>query len=101
MNGSKSNELGKSTNVNPLSCQLIPPTRYYLTFGFNKCGLKAQWSTQPRASEATPWVSCVGAVAPCKGKSFKPLFCYSYLIAELAVLKWNIVCISFNTCAMS
>ena len=21
-----------------------------------KCGLKAQWSTQPRASEATPWV---------------------------------------------
>ena len=28
MNGSKSNELGKSTNVNPLSCQLIPPTRY-------------------------------------------------------------------------
>ena len=45
MNGSKSNELGKSTNVNPLSCQLIPPTRYYLTFGFNKGGLKAQWST--------------------------------------------------------
>ena len=28
------------------------------------CGLKGQWSTQPRASEATPWVSRVGAVAP-------------------------------------
>ncbi len=24
----------------------------------------------PRASEATPWVSRVGAVAPCKGRSF-------------------------------
>ena len=34
-----------------------------------KCGLKAQWSTQPRASVATPWVSRVGAVAPWKGKS--------------------------------
>ena len=31
--------------------------------------------------------------APCKGKSFNPLCCYSYLIADLAVLKWNIVCI--------
>ena|GEM_PF-2702560 len=73
----------------------------YSSFGFSKGGLKAQWSTQPRASEATPWVSRVGAIAPCKGKSFKPLFYYSYLIAELSVLKWNIVCISFNTCAMS
>jgi hypothetical protein len=27
--------------------------------------------------------------APCKGKSFNPLCCYSYLIADLAVLKWN------------
>ena len=27
----------------------------YLGSGFNKGGLKAQWSTQPRASEATPW----------------------------------------------
>ena len=36
------------------------------SFGFSKGGLKAQWSTQPRASEATPWVSRVGAVAPCK-----------------------------------
>ncbi|WP_444384190.1 hypothetical protein, partial [Prevotellamassilia timonensis] len=36
----------------------------YPTFEFRKCGLKAQWSTQPRASEATPWVSRVGAVAP-------------------------------------
>lgn len=26
----------------------------------------------PRASEAAPWVSRVGAVAPCKGKSFTP-----------------------------
>ena len=25
--------------------------------------------------------------APCKGKSFNPLCCYSYLIADLAVLK--------------
>ena len=25
------------------------------TFGFSKHGLKAQCSTQPRASEATPW----------------------------------------------
>ena len=31
--------------------------------------------------------------APCKGKSFNPLCYYSYLIANLAVLKWNIVCI--------
>ena len=31
--------------------------------------------------------------APCKGKSFNPLCYYSYLIADLAVLKWNIVCI--------
>ena len=29
--------------------------------------------------------------APCKGKSLNPLCCYSYLIADLAVLKWNIV----------
>ena len=29
----------------------------------------------------------------CKGKSFNPLCCYSYLIADLAVLKWNTVCI--------
>ena len=31
--------------------------------------------------------------APCKGKSFNPLCRYSYLIADLAVLKWNIICI--------
>ena len=31
--------------------------------------------------------------APCKGKSFNPLCYYSYLIADLSVLKWNIVCI--------
>ena len=31
--------------------------------------------------------------APCKGKSFTPLCCYSCLIADLAVLKWNTVCI--------
>ena len=43
----------------------------YSSFGFSKGGLKAQCSTQPRASEAAPWVSRVGAVAPCKGKSFK------------------------------
>ena len=67
------------------------------SFGFSKDGLKAQWSTQPRASEATPWVSRVGAVAPCKGKSFNPLCFYSYLIADLAVLKWNIVCIFCST----
>ena len=30
--------------------------------------------------------------APCKGKSFTPL-CYSCLIADFAVLKWNTVCI--------
>ena len=30
--------------------------------------------------------------APCKGKSFNPLCCYSCLIADLAVLKWNTVC---------
>ena len=43
----------------------------YSSFGFSKGGLKAQSSTQPRASEATLWVSRVGAVAPCKGKSLK------------------------------
>ena len=31
--------------------------------------------------------------APCKGKSVNPLCCYFYLIADLAVLKWNVVCI--------
>ena len=31
--------------------------------------------------------------APCKGKSFNPLCCYYCLIADLAVLKWNTVCI--------
>ena len=31
--------------------------------------------------------------APCKGKSFTPLCCYSCLIANLTVLKWNTVCI--------
>ena len=31
--------------------------------------------------------------APCKGKSFNPLCCYSCLIADLAVLKWSTVCI--------
>ena len=35
--------------------------------------------------------------APCKGKSFNPLCCYSYLIADLAVLKWNIVCVFCST----
>ena len=35
--------------------------------------------------------------APCKGKSFNPLCCYSYLIADLAVLKWNIVCVCCST----
>ena len=39
----------------------------------------------------------VGAVAPCKGKSFNPLCCYSYLITDFAVLKWNIVCIFCST----
>ena len=34
--------------------------------------------------------------APCKGKSFNPLCCYSCLIADLAVLKWNTVCIFFQ-----
>ena len=29
----------------------------------------------------------------CKGKSFNPSCCYSCLIADLAVLKWNTVCI--------
>ena len=38
--------------------------KVYSSFGFSKCGLKAQWSTKPRASEAAPWVSRVGAVAP-------------------------------------
>ena len=42
----------------------LNPKVKYSTFGFRKCGLKAQWSTQPRASEATPWVSRVGTVAP-------------------------------------
>ena len=31
--------------------------------------------------------------APWKGKSINPLCCYSCLIADLAVLKWNTVCI--------
>ena len=34
--------------------------------------------------------------ASCKGKSFNPLCCYFYLIADLAVLKRNIVCIFFQ-----
>ena len=35
--------------------------------------------------------------APCKGKSFNPLCCYFYLIADLAALKRNIVCIFCST----
>ena len=35
--------------------------------------------------------------APCKGKSFNPLCFYSYLITDLTVLKWNIVCIFCST----
>ena len=34
--------------------------------------------------------------APCKGKSFNPLCCYPCLIADLAVLKRNIVYIFFQ-----
>ena len=37
--------------------------------------------------------------APCKGKSFNLLCRYSYLIADLAVLTWNIVCIFCSTAA--
>ena len=37
--------------------------------------------------------------APCKGKSLNPLCCYFYLIADLAVLKWKIVCIFCSTAA--
>ena len=37
----------------------------------------------PHSRVSTPW----------KGKSINPLYCYSCLIADLAVLKWNTVCI--------
>ena len=50
----------ESGEVRILRCLFVS----YSTFGFSKCGLKAQWSTQPRASEAAPWVSRVGTVAP-------------------------------------
>ena len=81
---------GDASRVGKMQC-------LYSSFGFSMGGLKAQWSTEPRASEAAPWVSRVGAVAPCKGKSFNPLCCYSYLIADLAVLKWTIVYIFCST----
>ena len=32
------------------------------------CGLKGQWSTQPRASEATPWVSPCRSSRALKGQ---------------------------------
>ena len=47
---------------------------------------------QGKRSDTLGFTYC-RASAPCKGKSFNPLCCYSYLIADLAVLKWNIVCV--------
>ena len=47
--------------------------------------IKAQWSTEPRASEATPWVSRVGAVAPWKGKSITMCF---RVLADTNNCKW-------------
>ena len=39
--------------------------------------------------------------APCKGKSFNPLCCYSYLIAKFAVLKEYRMYILFKNCAIA
>ena len=41
-----------------------------LSFGFSKGGLKAQCSTQPRASEATPWgIRIVESPRPVRAKA--------------------------------
>ncbi len=46
---------------------------YYSSFGLNKGGLKAQWSTQPRASEATPWVTDCHSIDALKGQKHSML----------------------------
>ena len=51
-----------------------------------KCGLKAQWSTQPRASVATPWVPPVLEQSrPERAKALKPIMD-------------NVIAIVFHTC---
>lgn len=57
---------GKCTGISFVDSTCIPVIhnkRFY-----SKCGLKAQWSTQPRASIATPWVSPCWSSRALKGQ---------------------------------
>ena len=63
-------------------------------FGFNKGRAESPMEhiAQGKRSD-TLGVPHSRVSAPCKGKSFNPLCRYFYLIADLAALKWNTVCI--------
>ena len=58
-----------------------------------RAGWKPNGAHSPGQAKRHPGFSHSRVSAPCKGKSFNPLCCYSCLIADLAVLKWNTVCI--------
>ena len=73
--------------VNPLTCLLTEVS------DLTRAGWKPNGARSPGQAKRHPGFSHSRVSAPCKGKSFNPSCCYSYLIAELAVLKWNIVCI--------
>ena len=73
--------------VNPLTCLLTEVS------DLTRAGWKPNGARSPGQAKRHPGFSHSRVSAPCKGKSFNPLCCYSYLIADLAVLKCNIVCI--------
>ena len=71
------------------------------TFGFSKRGLKAQCSTQPRASEATPWgFRIVEFPRPVRAKALI-LYLLFLLDSWISGLKVKHRMYFFNTCAMS
>ena len=73
--------------VNPLTCLLTEVS------DLARAGWKPNEARSPGQAKRHPGFSHSRVSAPCKGRSFNPLCCYSYLIAVLTVLKWNIVCI--------
>ena len=58
-----------------------------------RTGWKPKVAHSPGQAKRHPGFPHSRVSAPCKGKSLTPLCCYSCLIADLAVLKWNTVCI--------
>ena len=58
-----------------------------------RAGWKPNGAHSPGQAKRHPGFPHSRVSAPCKGKSINPLYCYSCLIADLAVLKWNTVCI--------